>query len=435
MGWEIIVVLVVVLACAAGFLLWHRKKKNSESTKKQISPIWGGRNQNMTPAIADIESFILKANSGHELSITRPNTTQSSDKRYREICVRGSSAAGHVVQGAVPVLAQAQTLNEIAKAAPNGLFTATAPVQDLMKLPGGTVGSAVMKDGKIAAQAGFAEVALSTVNPVAVVAGAMQAMALISGQYYMSEISKQLENVDRKLDKLIGYHHDEKIGVLRSANRSLSELVSKAHLDLADIDACRSISKSCSEVYIEYLTRLERSNVDAVERWINKAKELKELGSSIDDSELNFSIQMCYQASALQEKCKLAEIAIRMKSGVEQERFISEQIELLRNSSADAFHRNVRHYIDVHYAPILERIEKVTDARKIPLLSGNTAEETENIYRRKSAILESLIADMHENNLSDRMLQALCEPRETLIMLGETPDTGRVFMIDEEQWS
>jgi hypothetical protein len=136
---------------------------------------------------------------------------------------------------------------------------------------------------------------------------------------------------------------------------------------------------------------------------------------------------MCYQASALQEKCKLAEIAIRMKSGVEQERFISEQIELLRNSSADAFHRNVRHYIDVHYAPILERIEKVTDARKIPLLSGNTAEETENIYRRKSAILESLIADMHENNFLTECTKHFASQERHLIMLGETPDTGARF--------
>lgn len=435
MGWEFIVLLVFIVAGAAVFIgLRMKNTRLIKSAENAVSLVLSEPNHSKGLEIADIESLVLKDNDGRELSLTRLNTAQSPEKRYREICVRGSSAAGHILQGAMPVLAQAQTLNEIAKAAPNGLFTATAPVGDLMKLSGGTVGSAVMKDGKIAAQAGFAEVALSTVNPVAVVAGAMQAMALISGQYYMNEISKQLENVNRKLDKLIGYHHDEKIGILRSANRELSELVSKTHVDNTDIDACRGIAKSCSEVYFEYFTRLERANVDAAERWINKAKELRELGSSIDDSELNFSIQMCCQASALQEKCKLAEIAIRMKNGAGQERFISEQAESLRNSSNDSFHRNVQLYIDEHYEPVLERLGKIADAKKIPLLSGNTAEETENIQRRKAAISQTVVDDGNGNRLTEKMLRSLCEPQETLIMLGETPDAQRVFVLDEEQW-
>lgn len=222
MGWEFIIILVFIVAGAAVFIGWRMKNTRIiKSAENPASLMHSELNHSKEFEIADIESLILKDNDGRELSLTRLNTVQSPEKRYREICVRGSSAAGHVLQGAMPVLAQAQTLNEIAKAAPNGLFTATAPVGDLMKLSGGTVGSAVMKDGKIAAQAGFAEVALSTVNPVAVVAGAMQAMALISGQYYMNEISKQLENVDRKLDKLIGYHHDEK-------NRSIAKRQSGA---------------------------------------------------------------------------------------------------------------------------------------------------------------------------------------------------------------
>lgn len=64
----------------------------------------------------------------------------------------------------------------------------------------------------------------------------------------------------------------------------------------------------------------------------------------------------------------------------------------------------------------------------------NTAEGTENIRRRKDAILDSVTEDTNKNSLTDRMLQALCEPQEMLILPGETPDTRRVFIIDEEQW-
>lgn len=438
---ELIVILIVLAAIAVSliaFKVWHIKRKQSSVPDIKSDAFFpSAPNQaaisNNEIAIANIESLILKGGNGFELALTRPNSVQSLEKKYREICVRGSSAMGQIVQGAMPVLAQAQTLGEIAKAAPNGLFTATAPIQDLMKLSGGTVGSAVMKDGKIAAQAGFAEVALNAANPVAVVAGAMQAMALISGQYYMNEISKRLESIDSKLDRLIGYHHDEKVGLLRSVNRELSELASKINVDAADIISCQRLEEKCGEVYFEYLTRLESVNVGAKERWINKPKELRELGASIKENELDFSIQMCYQASALHEKCKLAEIAIRLKIGGGQERFIAEQTQNLRKISGDSFHRNIHRHIDERYAPVLEKAEKIAEAKTVPLLFGDAAQESSNIQRKKEAILEIVAEDENGDNLAHRMLQALCEPQETLILLGETPDTQSVFVLNEEE--
>lgn len=59
----------------------------------------------------------------------------------------------------------------------------------------------------------------------------------------MSEISKKLENVDRKLDTLIGYHHDEKVGVLRNVNRELLALTSKINVDAADIFSCQGLGE------------------------------------------------------------------------------------------------------------------------------------------------------------------------------------------------
>lgn len=332
----------------------------------------------------------------------------------------------------MPVLARAHTLGEIAKAAPNGLFTATAPIQDLMKLSGGAVGSAVMKDGKIAAQAGFSEVVIGAANPVAVVAGAMQAMALISGQYYMSEISKKLENVERKLEKLIGYHHDEKIGVLRSANRERLALVSKTNVDDSDIISCQRLVKKCGEVYFEYLTRLEGINIETKERWLNKPKELRALGASPELDELDFSIRMCYQASVLYEKYKLAEIAIRLKMGSAQERFITEQTQNLQKSSDEAFHRNVHRHIDALYAPVIEKADKIAETKTIPFLFGDVSKEANHIQLRKAAVSEIATDDENVDNLTEQMLRSLCEPRETLIMLGNTPDTQRVFILDDE---
>lgn len=432
----IVALLVAVILSIGGILFWLHRSKGMRLSRKEKNPGSMLHTQSANNpvsknamAISEIESLILNNNEGQELNLTRPDVVRNADKKYREISIRGTSALGQAVQGAMPVLAQAQTLNQIAKAAPNGLFTATGSVQDLMRYSDGTVASFVRKNNQFGTHSGFAEVAISIANPAAVVGGAMQAMAMISGQYYMNEISEQLKSVDQKLDKLIGYHHDEKVGILKSANRELYELATKTNADAADIIACQRLGEKCGEVYYEYHTRLEGVSVDAKERWINKAKELRDLGSSIDDSELNFTLQMCYQASVLYEKCKLAEIAIRMKIGIGQERFIEEKLETLRKNSIDAFHRNIRQFIDTHYEPILEKAGKIADAKKIPLLSGNTTEEAENIQRKKDSILETVADD--STDLAQGLLRSMSAPKETIIMLGEVPDNQRVFVLDE----
>lgn len=434
---EVIVAIIAILAIGIALsivVVWKNRKSHlphSNEDKETISNPLNEYDLSMrnVVAISEIESLILKNSDGHELALTRPNMVQSAEKQYREIMVRGSSAVGQVAQGAMPILAKAQTLAQIAKAAPGGLFTATGSVQDLMKYSDGTVASFIRKGNQFGIHSGFAEVAISAANPAAVIGGAMQAMAMISGQYYMNEISGQFNKIDKKLDKLIGYHHDEKVGILKYTNQKLYELTSNTNVDAADIIACQRLAEKCGEVYFEYKTRLDGVSIDAKERWFNKSKELRELGESIDDSELNFTIQMCYQASELYEKCKLAEIAVRMKIGNGQERFVSEKIASIRDDNSMAFHRNIRQYIDKHYVPVLEKAMKIAEAKKISLLSGDTTAETENVQRRRNELLE-IVAD-ENTDLTESLLHSINEPKEVLIVQGESTENQRVFVLEE----
>ena len=241
----------------------------------------------------------------------------------------------------------------------------------------------------------------------------------------MNEISKQFKSVDKKLDKLIGCHHDEKIGVLKHTNHKQHELASSTNVDTADIITCQRLAEKCSEIYFEYQNRLDNVSIDAKERWFNKAKELKELGESIDDSELNFTVQMCCQASELYEKCKLTEIAIRMKIGNGQEQFISEKVTNIITDNRITFHRNAQQYIDKHYAPVIDKAEKIAEEKKAFLLSRDTTSETENLQRRKNELLE-IIAD--ENiDLTDGLIRSLTEPKEILFLQGEEPASKRIL--------
>lgn len=426
-----IVALSAVVITAAVIVILKYKKLREDGTQELIVTASDEVSAltNNAAVLSEIESLVLKNSNGQELALNRPDVKRNSEKQYREIAIRGSSAVGQVVQGTMPVLAQAQTLAQIAKVAPNGLFTATGSVGDLMRYGDGTVASFVRKGNQFGKHSGFTEVAIQAANPAAVIGGAMQAMAMISGQYYMNEISNQFKSVDKKLDKLIGYHHDEKIGVLKHANQKLHEITSSTNVDAADIITCQRLAEKCGEVYFEYQTRLDTISIDAKERWFNKAKELQELGENIDDSELNFTIQMCYQASELYEKCKLAEIAVRMKIGNGQDQFIAEKIANLNSDTEMPFHRNIEHYIDKHYAPVIEKVEKISEEKKIPLLSGDTDTASENVRRRRSELIENLADD--DVSLTDGLLHSLNEPKEILLLQGESPDSQRVFVLDD----
>jgi predicted glycoside hydrolase/deacetylase ChbG (UPF0249 family) len=132
----------------------------------------------------------------------------------------------------------------------------------------------------------------------------------------------------------------------------------------------------------------------------------------------------------LREKCKLAEIAVRLKIGNGQERFIAEQVEVLRKINGEAFHRDAHRHIHEHYAPVLEKAERIAKSRKfpIPIPFADATKEADNIQRRKNVLMERIGEDYTGEVLADDMLCFLTKPQETLILLGDTPDSQRVFV-------
>lgn len=310
--------------------------------------------------LAMVEKIEIANRSGQSLMLSSvDSSTALSTKKFQEITVRGTAIGANLVQGAMPALAQAQTLAQIAQAAPNGLFTATAPLTELMKYSDGTVASIVMEGGKIANHSGFQQVALSVANPAAVVGAGMQAMAMISGQYYMDKISKQLDGIEHGIERLIGFHHDENIGKLRSIENRMREIIGKKHVDETDIIALQSGIREADSVLMEYSTRLERlsktgeiTEVQARALWsrLSAAKELKNLRANTEEHELYYSFQICLFASKLMLESKKAEFATRMKIG-ETEKAM-EAFESFNTMHQQSFLSNASDFLASLYEPI-----------------------------------------------------------------------------------
>lgn len=169
------------------------------------------------------------------------------------------------------------------------MFTATVDPALLSKFTADGSFSTIIRDGsKIIKNAGFKKVSINPVNSVALIGAAMQAMALVSGQYYMHQINSQLTAIG----ELINFHHDEKMANLLTTKERLERVSSKSTNDITDLNEIRNLLDDTRNVFHEYKTRLDREHTalinDEFKEKITKNK-LNDLMGKLD--QMNFTYQ------------------------------------------------------------------------------------------------------------------------------------------------
>ena len=383
----------------------------------------------------DITEIVLTsaAESGLQLSrLSRVDTLAMARVKCREITAsaQGTAALAQAAQGALPAVvqsqatqavkaatkaAQTQMVQEIAKKAPNGLFTATVSPEKLMRYnENGTFSSIVRGPGKggrtvMKSHEGFKQVSLDTVqpgsvpavNPVAVIGGAMQAMAMVSGQYYMHQLSTQLKSMGKQLDKLIENHNNEKIGVLRSVSVTIADLTSKKNPDAADLIRIQDAAVKAQEIFHEYLTRLDQINVEEIagsKRAYLSEAEIKALRKRLDDSEIIFTMQVCFQASLLVEKCKAAEIAIRMRLNGYDAR-TAEDLSALVDGMNSTFHSGGKELCKEYLQPVLLQSQEYAEHGIDKKVQARAKARTANIQ----AGLQQALAAVENDKTAQRI--------------------------------
>lgn len=362
-----------------------------------------------------VEKIEIANDSGQILVLSNIDSSSTlGTRKFQEIAVRGSAIGMNLVQSAMPVLTQAQTLTQIAKTAPNGVFTATAPLADLMRYKDGTLGSIVMKDGKMAGHSGFQEVTLSVTNPAAVVGAGMQAMAMISGQYYMDKISKQLDGMERSIEN------------------QMKEIIRKKYVDETDIIALQMGIRDADSVLMEYSTRLERLSkedtlikvqIRELRSHLSVAKEMKKLRANTKEHELYYSFQICLFASRLMLESKKAEFATWMKNG-ETEKAI-EVLEAFRSMRQQSFINNAYAFLDDLYKPISDKAESLVERQ---WFASKTAKgELESIEAERTE-LYGLIDLMASDSSEEEMIQSIIDDREILYLPSGDGAKQRIFI-------
>lgn len=406
---------IVILACIAILIMVVFKRKREDyknlivAENEEINEALSVDNKDML-VMEEIKELIIQDENGQQLLFERPKSEMGMTK-YQEVLSEGTMIGGHMAQGALPALGQAQTLAEIQKLAPNGLFTATADKAVLSHFADGTYTTMVRDSGNhLVANAGFQEVGqLNKINPAIAVGVGMQAMAMISGQYYMTQINSQLEGINKSLERLVDMHHDEKIGVLQNAQKRVAEITKRDVIDIADINEIRDIRNRIGEVYQEYETRLSREFKGTVDfksdKWLVKNR-VGGYSEVVDD--LNFTMRVCAEADKLRLQTEVAEIAIRMKVD-NKDPMIPELYSQLKSNYEDSLVKKLRDNPELIFEPIIETGEKVVgtgkdfgfidrDKEKLMQMISDKSKETVDIYvaSEERSLVEKMIAENDE---------------------------------------
>ena len=297
----------------------------------------------------ELEKLIISNPIGGELVMNKLLPSKKRGKFKEVFATEASLIVGNLTQGSLQVANQAMTVAQIAKQAPNGLFTATIDPSKLSKFKNGTFTTMVHGSEKKLEHFGFTEIATSgAINPAMVLSAGMQAMSIVSGTYYLNQINSQIHQVDEKLEELIQFHHDESIGKLKAARKGLSEIADRDVVDIADINAIRSYRKTCQEIQEEYSYRLNRE-VNIFDS--DKKSDEKKLEN------LNFQITIAFEASKLSLFAELIELGTRMKIGDQSELIESLTVQLEENYK-NSLYFNIDQVSDDYYKIVQSKYQK-----------------------------------------------------------------------------
>lgn len=318
----------------------------------------------LTESIKQEKKIIIENPIGGKLTLSEVKVNNKPNKKYKEVfSSEGALITGNITQGALQVANQSATLAQIAKQAPNGLFTATVDPTKLSKFKNGTLTTMVRKEGKLSNHAGFSQVALEqSINPAMVLSAGMQAMSIVSGTYYLNQLNSQITQIDNKLEELLKVHHDANIGKLIAARKGLSDIAVRDVVDIVDLNAIRAYKKTAVEIQEEYSYSLQRKEKELV-----NSKKVQE--SELDD--INFYMSIAFEASKLSLFAELIELGTRMKLGGQTE-IIDGLTKQLENNYSTSFYFNIGVKADEFYELLQEKYEKQFAAKKTNNLKVNS---------------------------------------------------------------
>lgn len=232
------------------------------------------------------------------------------------------------LMGQLPALVSAKALSGAYK-----VIMPSGSSGTLMKLQSGYLSTVMVKEGKIVAQAGLQSIS-GLVSPMVI----FSAMSFITGQYFMSEINKSLEDIVSEIKgirKLLLLEQEsaifsKAIFLEDIKYRWSSILESEIYRTATLVNIQNSINELTSSIY--FLNSVLSDEIAEMKKVLkNKKSDINEINLKIQDSVLKIS--KAYEIRAIFKAMEL--ILARIPGSEENEDVLS-----LLEDEAESFHSN-----------------------------------------------------------------------------------------------
>lgn len=267
-----------------------------------------------------------------------------------------------------------------------GLYQATAPIEQLMRYKDGTLSSILLEHpGKIQSHSGFVQTSTRSVWTPALV---FQLASIVTAQYYLNGINKQLNKIVSKLEDLIQLHHNEKVSKLQADYERLAELSRKDHYELEDLVEIRFCVNSAYAIHREYTNLIQKATIKEFRESIDdvlssSSSQLEKLNEMYQETKFNvdlllFSRRVLFSSKLIELKAN-AYMSRQSPDRVKNVPYIVEDLqEIMKEYAASS--RNLSVIVDL----MKEYKQAALDIKKEAVLDSNV-ENAKGLFKKYSA--------------------------------------------------
>jgi hypothetical protein len=327
---------------------------------------------------------------------------------------------------------------------PGGLFTATVSPQLLTTFANGTFSTMVHEGGRIVSHAGFKAISPTVFAPIAI----MQFLSMVTGQYYMHGITKQLQSISKKIDILINFHHAEKSSKLENAQELLKQLYNTQYPGIEHLTQLKAIEMEVGSIYREYLKHLEYNiKKDSMKEYFkhmrpivvgsfvfpsvklflekNFNKHLIALYDDEDENTFSFNFYMVTTADEILHLIPIIEFMINVKMNEQTDR--NHQIEELfskisKYTENDFFANSTgKNVLNDHYTPFIEMTKYIVNhiIMNHMYYLGVNIERLREIEKRKDYLESNVLEASETLNIKTKLVEQMTTPIEILYSINE----------------
>lgn len=408
----------------------HIVSNNTEETELNKSCDDRAIDVPATVNLRDVNELLLENVLGENIVFKRPDITD--DKEYREIVLdRNGMIVQHTGQALVTANQTTYTLSQLNKIAPNGLFTGSVPISDISIYKDGLASSVKYSSKGVLTHNGFVPLdssQIAHVSPMAITAVTMQGAAIISGQYYLVQIKRELEGFQKKIEELKDLHEKEACGRLLNCRARLLEILNKQYCDSSDIQEIRGIAKTAGDILNQYWLRYNdalKIMEDYYFDGVRSDRAIAEFNNRV--KHVSYLRQICLIADRTVMEAKYVEYVTRSKMDASDLALfdLSREIE---NLYCNSFTSQVKAEEEDEFDHIYKKASKILEQGYSGLWLWKSSGEQERLMIPIDETMKEMKKDYEVIALDNYKNRVNQQKKDVLLMIDEK--TGEIKMFE-----